>query len=463
MRVFAALLAAAALTTAASAHVAAQPPGVDDPGSFPSWSPDGSRLRFSHGPDLLVLQVEGSRQRRLPRDGVWSPDGKRFAFVRSDKVYVADANGADPRQIAEGDDFSWSPDGRRLAIANTSLFVVDSDGTDLQQITTPAPCTNCYDRSHAAPSWSPRGDWIAFVDAMGHNGSHGSGTIRVVRPDGTGEQDVGGALFPSGISWSPDGNWLAYSDSADFSHATDFFVARESDGFRSRRVGNGDGGGTWAPTSRYLIRRSAGDLFVTRPEGGETRISKAAFPSWSPNGAQLAFQRGRSIFVGNPTGSSERLVTRGRYPNFSVRGTIAYVSLSCGAGQGIHVVRPDGRGDRRLTTACSIGGNYGPQAIWAGAEAQSVSAGAGNDLVHGEAGNDAISGDRGDDVLYGDTGNDVLDGGADVDRLYGGPGHDRLRSRDAWRDAVACGPGRDTVEADRVDLVAADCEVVRRR
>ena len=83
--------------------------------------------------------------------------------------------------------------------------------------------------------------------------------------------------------------------------------------------------------------------------------------------------------------------------------------------------------------------------------------------MHGEAGNDAIDGGRGDDVLYGDSGNDLLVGGADVDRLYGGPGHDRLRSRDAWRDAVTCGPGRDTVEADLVDLVAADCEVVRRR
>ena len=158
-----------------------------------------------------------------------------------------------------------------------------------------------------------------------------------------------------------------------------------------------------------------------------------------------------------------RLVARGRHPNFSPRGTIAYASLGCGKGQGIHVIRPDGRGDRRLTTACSISGDYGNEAIRAGAEAQFVTAQSGNDLVHGEAGNDVIDGGRGDDVLYGDSGNDLLVGGADVDRLYGGPGRDRLRSRDAWRDAVTCGPGQDTVEADLVDLVAADCEVVRRR
>ena len=156
-------------------------------------------------------------------------------------------------------------------------------------------------------------------------------------------------------------------------------------------------------------------------------------------------------------------MTKGLDPDFSVRGMIAYTSLGCGAGQGIHVIRPDGSGHRRLTTSCTISGYHYADAIQAGAEAQSVVALSGNDLVHGEAGNDAIDGGPGDDVLYGDTGNDLVVGGADVDRLYGGRGDDRLRSRDAWRDAVACGPGRDIVEADRVDLVAADCEVVRRR
>ena len=212
-----------------------------------------------------------------------------------------------------------------------------------------------------------------------------------------------------------------------------------------------------------MIRESSGELFVTRPEGGATRFSKAAFPSWSPDGENLVFQRGDSIFVGVPAGTTVRRVTRGLYPNFSVRGTIAYTSIGCGKGQGVHVVRPDGRGHRRLTTSCSIAGDYGADEIRAGAEAQSVAARSGNDLVHGEAGNDAIDGGRGDDVLYGDSGSDLLVGGADVDRLYGGPGSDRLRSKDAWRDAVACGPGRDVVEADRVDLVSADCEVVQRR
>ena len=243
MRVLTALLAAAVLATTASAQVGAKSPGKDDPGSFPTWSPDGSRLTFTRGRDSVVVQVAGVPRLRLPaEDGVWSPDGKKLAFVRSSKVYVGDANGADPRQIAEGHDFSWSPDSRRLAITNTSLFVVGYDGTALRRITQPAPCTTCHARYHITPSWSPRGDWIAFVDAINHDGIHGSGTIHVVRPDGSGARDVGSTLFPSGISWSPDGRWLGYSDSSDFSDRTAFFLARESDGFRSRFVGDGDGG-----------------------------------------------------------------------------------------------------------------------------------------------------------------------------------------------------------------------------
>ena len=56
-------------------------------GSF-AWSPDGRRIAFV-GPstlDIYVVSADGSRQRRLTRDGApnvspaWSPDGRRIAF-----------------------------------------------------------------------------------------------------------------------------------------------------------------------------------------------------------------------------------------------------------------------------------------------------------------------------------------------------------------------------------------------
>jgi Ca2+-binding RTX toxin-like protein len=82
----------------------------------------------------------------------------------------------------------------------------------------------------------------------------------------------------------------------------------------------------------------------------------------------------------------------------------------------------------------------------------------GPDLIRGLAGNDRIFGYRGNDKLLGGLGNDVLVGGAGRDRIEGGLGNDRINSRDGDRDSIACGPGRDTVLKDKLDVVHRDCE-----
>lgn len=55
----------------------------------------------------------------------------------------------------------------------------------------------------------------------------------------------------------------------------------------------------------------------------------------------------------------------------------------------------------------------------------------------------------------------IARGGPDV--VHAGAGNDRIAVHyDGARDTVHCGPGRDVVTADRIDRVAADCEVVSR-
>lgn len=75
---------------------------------------------------------------------------------------------------------------------------------------------------------------------------------------------------------------------------------------------------------------------------------------------------------------------------------------------------------------------------------------------------DLLRGGAGDDHLLGRGGNDILVGGAGHDTIEGNAGNDRILARDGARDAVRCGPGRDTVVADRHDAVARDCETVKR-
>jgi hypothetical protein len=84
------------------------------------------------------------------------------------------------------------------------------------------------------------------------------------------------------------------------------------------------------------------------------------------------------------------------------------------------------------------------------------------DVLRGLAGNDRLNGRGGNDRLFGGAGHDSLTGGAGVDLLDAGTGNDRISARDGTRDTVRCGPGRDTVVADRRDSVSRDCETVRR-
>jgi Ca2+-binding RTX toxin-like protein len=115
-----------------------------------------------------------------------------------------------------------------------------------------------------------------------------------------------------------------------------------------------------------------------------------------------------------------------------------------------------------------------------------VQGGGGSDNVLGGSGNDLVTGGRGSDSLAGEEGMDLVDGGPGSDRVVGGDGPDLLvdgpfeeTSRDtlsggdgndaffvdnrpATRDIVTCGSGFDRVAADERDLVASDCEQVRR-
>ncbi len=97
-------------------------------------------------------------------------------------------------------------------------------------------------------------------------------------------------------------------------------------------------------------------------------------------------------------------------------------------------------------------GTDGDDTIRAMGGNDTASARAGDDLVYGYDGDDVLYGRGGDDTVGGGTGNDALFGGFGADKVSGDTGDDRITvSGDGLRDVVRCGPGDDTVVADRFD------------
>jgi Ca2+-binding RTX toxin-like protein len=89
-----------------------------------------------------------------------------------------------------------------------------------------------------------------------------------------------------------------------------------------------------------------------------------------------------------------------------------------------------------------------------------LSGGKGDDALFGGPGADRVVGGSGADYLSGGSGHDRLVGGPGRNRIEGGGGSDSINSANGVRELVDCGFGRDTVKADRRDMLSG-CERVK--
>jgi TolB protein len=221
------------------------------------------------------MNADGTNQRQLTNDitgsfsPAWSPGGKYIIFLSNrdgvlsnrgnpaPEVYLMNPDGSEQRRVTNNQDFerflSWSSKGDVIAISANiqttlgydieQIYLMGLDGVIQKQLTETG-----YNEH---PSWSPSGEFIAFVSTKGNETG-----ICIMRVDGSHQGYVtksvntsSSSLYVNNLSpsWSPDGNYIVFSSNRDGDY--DLYMIKV-DGSGLTRLTNEPGDETfpvWSP------------------------------------------------------------------------------------------------------------------------------------------------------------------------------------------------------------------------
>jgi Tol biopolymer transport system component len=202
---------------------------IDDgaSGEFdPAWSPDGRKLVFSRGKEVVVRDLLAGEEVVVARTATerprpyFSPTGKRVIYAdftgrRSSIETVSATSGGTARVLASapfgrGEGFSdpeYSPDGRRIVFVGTppgkngyGVWTMRRDGSRFHQLTHPR--RGQREANDTFPSFSPDGRHVLL-----HRNDDESSRLVRVRADGKKERVLN--FFVDFPTYSPSGQAIA--------------------------------------------------------------------------------------------------------------------------------------------------------------------------------------------------------------------------------------------------------------
>jgi serine/threonine protein kinase/Tol biopolymer transport system component len=282
-----------------------------------SWSSDGDRLAYTSGKDVYVANGDGAEPRRLVTlDGAvswprWSPDGSRLRFTlngtNGSAIWEIAPDGSGLHQLLTGWNSpsaeccgSWTPDGR--------YFVFQSSRGGVADIWAMREAGSLFQRVSHGPVQLTSGPTSTFAPLPSTDGNQIF--VRTIQPRGQlvrfdAKSREFRPLFPgpppgiqgTGVDFSRDGKWIAYMSYPDGSL------------WRSRPDGSERSQLTYPPLLAYMPRWSPDgsqiafmgqlpgkpwQLYIVSSQGGSVQQlipdqRDQADPTWSPDGSSLAF------------------------------------------------------------------------------------------------------------------------------------------------------------------------------
>ncbi|MFI5092395.1 MAG: protein kinase [Candidatus Acidiferrales bacterium] len=294
-----------------------------------AYSPDGKRIAYCKGNEILVAKNDGGEPHRLlitagtPTDIRWSPDGSILRFTVNDpktnnrSIWQASADGGHLRPLLPGWSDApneccgkWTPDGKYFVFQarrdSTANVWVINEHPGLFRGARQEPVqltTGPMNVGNPVPS---RDGKILFVQGWQPRGE-------LLRYDAKSKQLVPylSGISAMGLDFSRDGEWVAYNDASNGS-----MWRSKVDGTQKLQL-------VFPPLLAYLPRWSPDgkqiaffghppgepwQIYLVPAEGGTPELvyrsaTNSADPSWSPDGKSLAFgenslnNQGSAVYV----------------------------------------------------------------------------------------------------------------------------------------------------------------------